>query len=142
MGNIFGRSGGIDLGLGPKRVSSGHKPVSRTLRNDVWYKYMGDKTNGKCYCCRMRVIRWDDFQAGHVRAKAKGGNNQLSNLRPICGPCNRGMGTKTIKWHQRMHFGGKRTRTPTKPSGRRRPRTGSNGGLFGISDLSMPKDWP
>jgi hypothetical protein len=38
-----------------------------------------------------------DFQVGHNKAVAKGGNNNISNLRPICGPCNRGMGTMSIE---------------------------------------------
>lgn len=38
-----------------------------------------------------------DFQVGHNKAVAKGGNDNISNLRPICGPCNRGMGTKSIE---------------------------------------------
>ena len=34
-----------------------------------------------------------DFECGHVKAKTNGGKNSVENLRPICGICNKSMGT-------------------------------------------------
>lgn len=85
----------------PKR-----KPINKNLRDSVWLKYMGNKAEGKCYCCQIRTIHITDFQVGHNKAVAKGGNNDISNLRPICGPCNRGMGTMSIEKYKNKYFSG------------------------------------
>ena len=76
----------------------------KNIRHAVWAKYIGEKTEGKCYCCGSRTIHITDFQVGHNKAIAKGGKNQISNLRPICGPCNRGMGTTTLESYKKKHF--------------------------------------
>lgn len=65
---------------------------------------MGNKVEGKCYCCKTRTIHVMDFQVGHNKAVAKGGNDNISNLRPICGPCNRGMGTMSIEKYREKYF--------------------------------------
>lgn len=67
---------------------------------------MGNKAEGKCYCCEIRTIHITDFQVGHNKAVAKGGSDNISNLRPICGPCNRGMGTMSIEKYREKYFVG------------------------------------
>ncbi len=86
------------------RVKPKRKAISKDLRSQVWIKYMGDKVEGKCYCCGMTTISVHDYQVGHNKAVAKGGKDHISNLRPICGLCNRGMKTKTIEWYKKTHF--------------------------------------
>lgn len=107
-----------DFGFQPILGQSGprptRKPLGKPLRDTVWMKYMGNKVEGKCYCCKIRPIHYSDFQVGHNRAIAKGGSNQISNLRPICGPCNRGMGTKSIEWYRAKHFDVKPSSVPPK----------------------------
>ncbi|MFH1455765.1 MAG: HNH endonuclease signature motif containing protein [archaeon] len=84
--------------------SKKRKTISKSLRLQVWEKYMKNKIEGKCYCCKIRTIHYTDFQVGHNKAVAKGGNNHISNLRPICGLCNRGMKTKSIEAYRKKHF--------------------------------------
>jgi 5-methylcytosine-specific restriction endonuclease McrA len=50
---------------------------------------------GKCYVCK-RPISFTTFEVGHNKPFAKGGKWEINNLRPICGVCNRSMGTMTI----------------------------------------------
>jgi hypothetical protein len=110
-------------GISGAASSGGRKPIPKDVRNLVWRKYIGNKPEGKCYCCRQRTISFDDFQVGHNKAVVKGGSNNISNLRPICGPCNRGMGTGTIESYRRKHFGGAISGAKKKvssPSKRRR----------------------
>ncbi|MDP3966236.1 MAG: HNH endonuclease signature motif containing protein [archaeon] len=91
----------------PKR-----KQINKGLRNQVWEKYMGRKSSGKCFCCGINTIYFNEFQVGHNKAVAKGGKNHISNLRPICGGCNRGMRTMSIEQYKRKHFGiGRKTRS-------------------------------
>jgi hypothetical protein len=67
--------------------------IPKPLKNKVWDYYNGRENGiGNCYCCK-RIIDSKDFECGHVKAEAKGGVLILSNLRPICGQCNRSMGT-------------------------------------------------
>lgn len=80
------------------------RPIDKNTRDAVWLKYMGNKTEGKCYCCNTRTIHVLDFQVGHNKAIAKGGNDNILNLRPICGSCNRGMGTMSIEKYREKYF--------------------------------------
>lgn len=86
------------------KPKGGRKSIGKPLRDQVWLKYMGNRAQGKCYCCKIRMIHITDFHVGHNKAVAKGGKNNISNLRPICGPCNRGMSTKSIEWHRKKYF--------------------------------------
>jgi len=65
----------------------------------------GNKVEGKCYCCKIRTIHITEFQVGHNKAVAKGGSDDISNLRPICGSCNRGMKTMSIEQYKKKYFG-------------------------------------
>ena len=89
---------------GMTKTKKGRKAIGKALRELVWMKYMGNKTQGKCYCCKIKPIHFIDFEVGHNKAVAKGGKNHISNLRPICRGCNRGMGTKSIEWYRKEHF--------------------------------------
>lgn len=83
------------------------RPIDKSTKNAVWFKYMKNKTEGKCYCCRIRTIHITDFQVGHNKAIAKGGGDNISNLRPICGPCNRGMHTMSIEHYKKKYYSSK-----------------------------------
>ncbi|MBI2085655.1 MAG: HNH endonuclease [Candidatus Aenigmarchaeota archaeon] len=103
---------GVGLNYGNNNSKTARKPISKDLRNTVWIKYMRKKAEGKCYCCRIRTIHVTDFQVGHNKAVSKGGRNNISNLRPICVPCNRGMKTMTIEKYREKYFGNKNSAKP------------------------------
>ena len=64
--------------------------------------YIGaTKRVGKCYCCEWRPITYTDFEVGHNKAVAKGGKDNISNLRPICRQCNRSMRTMSIEQYKK-----------------------------------------
>jgi 5-methylcytosine-specific restriction endonuclease McrA len=80
------------------------KAISKDLREKVWLKYMGNRVQGKCYCCRIKPIHYTDFYVGHDKAVAVGGSNHITNLRPICRSCNLGMKTKSIEWYRKKYY--------------------------------------
>ena len=69
--------------------------IPKAVRLKVWSEYIGyNNADGKCFCCRDKVIHIEDFQCGHIQSEHDGGKVNIQNLRPICGICNRSMGTK------------------------------------------------
>ena len=107
----------------PRRRTS----IKKALRNEVWNKYIGaTKTEGPCYGCR-RTIHIQDYEVGHNKARAQGGTDNLSNLRPICRPCNRAMGTMSIETYKKRLKG---PATKKKPAKKKRRRTDDDWGWF------------
>jgi 5-methylcytosine-specific restriction endonuclease McrA len=83
----------------PKR-----KPIPKGVKTSVWSMYIGaDKAEGKCYVCK-RTIHITEFDLGHDKAVAKGGKNNISNLRPICRSCNSSMGTMSIEKYKVKYY--------------------------------------
>jgi len=81
------------------------RAIPKSVKDAVWNKYIGaQKAEGSCYVCE-RTIHIRDFDVGHNRAKAKGGGDNISNLRPICRSCNLSMGTMSIETYKARHFG-------------------------------------
>jgi len=110
----------LDINIGPKPRK--RRPIDKNTRDAVWLKYMRNKAEGKCYCCRIRTIHITDFQVGHVKAVAKGGKDNINNLRPICSPCNRGMGTMSIEQYKKRFEKPKpKRKTATKKKTKRKP---------------------
>jgi len=73
------------------------KAIPKAKRDRVWNKYIGvDEPAGKCYACN-KPIHYQEFEVGHNRALAKGGSDEISNLRPICHKCNKDMLTMSIE---------------------------------------------
>ena len=105
------------------------KKIGKPLRDQVWLKYMKNKIEGKCYCCRIRPIHYTHFEVGHNKAVAKGGKNHITNLRPICAPCNRGMGTKSIEWYREKYFSKPKDK-PKKPIKKKRKRRSNDFSWF------------
>ena len=68
--------------------------IPKNLKNRVWEKYNGNKANAICYCCDIKKIHLGDtWDCGHVKSEYNGGLLVVDNLRPICGNCNKTMGT-------------------------------------------------
>ena len=70
--------------------------VPAALRNLVWEKYVDDKNNAFCYCCRYEVISYGNFECGHIISVKKNGPTNIHNLRPICSLCNKSMGIRNM----------------------------------------------
>jgi hypothetical protein len=71
------------------------KSIPKSLRNNVWTKYIGDFFYGECYCCNIQ-ININTWECGHIISEKNGGNTVLTNLRPVCSQCNKSMGTENM----------------------------------------------
>lgn len=93
----------------PKTKNTNPKPKKKQIpkkkRIEVWNKYIGEEHGASyCYCCRTEKITQHTFQAGHIKAEAKGGPPTTPNLRPICGPCNQSMGTENMRTYIETYY--------------------------------------
>jgi 5-methylcytosine-specific restriction endonuclease McrA len=50
-----------------------------------------NKHHNRCVCCGKKR----KLTADHVLPVSKGGSSNISNIQPLCGPCNSSKGTKT-----------------------------------------------
>lgn len=75
-----------------------NEKIPATVRNSVWNIHIGkDNKTGMCFCCGTEVISYANFDCGHITSKNNGGLVTLINLRPICGLCNKSIGTKNME---------------------------------------------
>jgi hypothetical protein len=80
-----------------KRKRRKKKTIPPQLRQDVWERWVGNKTTyDVCLCCRKSPIRVMSFQCGHIQAEAEGGPLNINNLTPVCVSCNSSMGKKNM----------------------------------------------
>jgi len=71
------------------------KAIPKYIKETVWKRYIGaDKPTGKCFAGCKTTILITNFEVGHNRPRSKGGSDNISNLRPICSSCNKGMGNR------------------------------------------------
>lgn len=76
--------------------------IPRAVRNSVWNVTFGREAGiGACYCCGGLVSQ-QDFECGHVLAVAMGGLNILENLKPVCGACNKSIGSRDMDEFKRV----------------------------------------
>ena len=95
------------------------KKIPKHIKMLVWKKYFGAETAvGKCYVCG-EPIHISNFEVGHNRAVAKGGSDDINNLRPICRGCNLAMGTMSIEDFKKKYFSKKKTQRKTKTTRKR-----------------------
>ncbi len=92
------------VGTVPKSSKEKKQKIPQTKRKMVWDKYMGNRSRGKCLCCKETEISSFSFHCGHIKSEAEGGTMDISNLRPICSSCNTSMGTQNMKEFMRIHF--------------------------------------
>jgi hypothetical protein len=81
--------------------------IPKILKDLCWYTWVGKTVaSHTCLCCERMEIRMNSFECGHVLAEAKGGQLSVENLRPICGGCNRSMGSENLEdFKRRCGFG-------------------------------------
>ena len=65
------------------------RKITKPLRKKVWKKCRSNM----CEICN-KEITFENFEAGHIKARCRGGTIDIDNLIPICFTCNRGMGTR------------------------------------------------
>jgi 5-methylcytosine-specific restriction endonuclease McrA len=123
---------GVTLFRASPQKKKGNK-FDKNIRANVWQRYNKNSLTGRCYVCK-RPITNDNFEVGHNKARAKGGTDHLSNLRPICAPCNHGMGTKSIEGYRAKYFA-KKSSVTTRVKSRKRSKRSTN--PFGIRPIGF-----
>lgn len=71
------------------------EPIYQSLRQTIWVSNMGRTFEGKCpipWC--VSILTVFNFECGHNIPESRGGATDVSNLIPICGSCNKGMGNR------------------------------------------------
>jgi len=106
--NIFDeteKKGGLYLAyLLSDADDKGRKKLPQKVRTKVWNKFFNHEDfSGKCTVCEDPITK-DDYQCGHITAVAKGGTNNLNNLAPVCGSCNRSMMTENMDEYRKKFF--------------------------------------
>jgi 5-methylcytosine-specific restriction endonuclease McrA len=110
------------------------KKIPKAVREQVWDVYIGTaKMEGKCYCCGWRTITFREFEVGHNKAVAKGGKDNISNLRPICRKCNSSTGTMSIEQYKKKYF------TKPKTSKKKTKRKAKKKKTTSPFDVTLPK---
>jgi hypothetical protein len=71
-----------------------------SFKKPLWQRHFRDELTAKCLCCKMNSIQSKSFHAGHIVPEHFGGEANILNLLPICGDCNRQMGSKNylLEW--------------------------------------------
>lgn len=80
------------------------KSLPKSVRMTLWKKHFAQSTNGTCVICR-EDINISNFECGHVVSRHNGGSDALSNLLPVCGPCNKSIGkTNMVEFCQKYEI--------------------------------------
>jgi hypothetical protein len=88
-----------------KKAPEGRLTIPKSVRGQSWDKWIGSKQGlAPCFCCRINEISKAQFECGHVMPDALGGLPTVENLRPICLPCNRSMGTIDMRQFCRTYY--------------------------------------
>jgi len=99
--------------LKPHTIAKKHKTESvnhkvrqlpKLIRGKVWRNSHGSSITGSCYCCKRELDAFDAWQAGHIIARAHGGPDTPSNLRPVCPACNISMGTQNMDEYKQQYY--------------------------------------
>ena len=72
------------------------KQIPKMMRGQVWKNQHGNSIKGSCYCCTRELDAFDSWSVGHIVARACGGSDSVTNMRPVCISCNTSMGTENM----------------------------------------------
>lgn len=79
-----------------KSKPTNKKSLPKAVRSKVWHDNIGEKHGiGECFCCKGVITR-ENYECGHITSRANGGSDSIENLKPICGHCNKSMGTTNM----------------------------------------------
>lgn len=88
----------------PEKEKHKKKRIPYKLATDLWNIYIGQEFGtAPCPVCKLTMISQRNFECGHIVSEANGGDTNLANLVPICGPCNRSIYTKNIHDYMREY---------------------------------------
>jgi hypothetical protein len=86
----------------PKKESGSKRiPLPPHVRLAVWRQHVGDCISGTCYVCK-RTLDIFSFECGHIVSVRDGGDNSISNLRVVCGPCNKSCGAMNMNEYKKF----------------------------------------
>lgn len=80
--------------------------VNQNLRYILWRRYWENprteicSMNENCYVCG-NPLKFEDFEAGHIEPNDE---EDIDNLVPICGSCNKGMSQENLIEYKEKHF--------------------------------------
>ena len=87
------------------KLTQKKRPIPKAIREQVWITYCGRTFSRKCYVrwCKNKMNVFD-FHVGHDKPESKGGDLDISNLKPLCSRCNHSMSnTFTIREWNALH---------------------------------------
>lgn len=84
-----------------KNSCSIRSKIPKRLRMEVWNKRNSKLLIGLCYVCE-KELKYEDFHCGHIVSVFNGGENQLSNLEPICKTCNNDMSVMNLNEYKKI----------------------------------------
>jgi 5-methylcytosine-specific restriction endonuclease McrA len=100
--------------------SKKRKGIPKAIKVVLWTMHFGECYHGNCYVCN-RELKILDFEAGHIESVANGGSDNIANLKPICGLCNKSVGTTNLEIFKNNYLSrGSNIPVPT-PAPRRPP---------------------
>jgi hypothetical protein len=80
------------------------KAIPKPVKMKLWNQHFTeDNAKGKCQVC-SNEIKMSDFEAGHIISVANGGSDNIENLTPLCGQCNKSMGTQSVHDFKQTYF--------------------------------------
>jgi 5-methylcytosine-specific restriction endonuclease McrA len=79
------------------------KTIPPMKKQKVWLTYMGNVLVGECYVCNSQ-LEYENCEMGHVLSIHNGGTDDETNLRPICGSCNKSMGVNNLEEYKTFHY--------------------------------------
>jgi hypothetical protein len=81
------------------------KNIPATVRFTVWNTYIGKTAaDANCWLNCGNKISQQLFECGHIMSVKDGGSNDIRNLRPICGLCNKSIGSSNMDEFKK-HYG-------------------------------------
>lgn len=100
-----------NLNVSVKKTEYKKKQIPKNVRNDVWRINHEESFNGFCYCCK-KIINVNEWECGHIISEKNGGTLHISNLKPVCSPCNKSMGTMNMEVFKNTYYTELPSKTP------------------------------
>ena len=81
-----------------------HPHIPAYVATEVWNGFFGKQVGcAPCPMCQTNELTQRSFECGHLISFAHGGITDATNLRPICGPCNKSVGAADLISDDKNH---------------------------------------